>query len=282
MSTTPPAAEPPQTEIDLAAAEALLGTDTARFRHDYLEVRGLRVEFDGFVAVHDVDLTVTQGDLRFLIGPNGAGKTTLIDAVTGLVRATGSVAFGGAELLGRSTHRIARAGVGRTFQTASVFEELTVLQNLDIAAGARRRPLTLLRRRQGTPDAVEHALETVGLTALRDVPAGVLAHGQKQWLEIGMLLVQDAHLLLLDEPVAGMTQVEREETGELLRRIGSQRVVVVVEHDMEFLRSFADSVTVMHQGRVLAEGTVHEVQNDPAVVEVYLGAPTVTTEGDLP
>lgn len=271
---------------DLGAAEALLGTDTARFRHDYLEVRRLRVEFDGFVAVRDVDLTVTQGDLRFLIGPNGAGKTTLIDAVTGLVRATGSVAFGRTELLGRSTHRIARAGVGRTFQTASVFEELTVLQNLDIAAGARRGALTLLRRRPDVPEAVEHALETVGLTALRDVPAGVLAHGQKQWLEIGMLLVQDAHLLLLDEPVAGMTQAEREETGQLLRRIGSQRVVVVVEHDMEFLRAFADSVTVMHQGRVLAEGTVHEVQNDPAVVEVYLGAPTTApatapSEGDI-
>jgi urea transport system ATP-binding protein len=265
---------------DLDAAEALLGTDTARFRHDYLEVRGLRVEFDGFVAVRDVDLTVTQGDLRFLIGPNGAGKTTLIDAVTGLVRATGSAAFGRTELLGRSTHRIARAGVGRTFQTASVFEELTVLQNLDIAAGARRGALTLLRRRRDVPEAVVHALETVGLTALRDVPAGVLAHGQKQWLEIGMLLVQDAHLLLLDEPVAGMTQAEREETGELLRRIGSQRVVV--EHDMEFLRSFADSVTVMHQGRVLAEGTVHEVQNDPAVVEVYLGAPaSAPSEGDV-
>src|SRR5690606_26422713 len=155
-------------------------------------------------------------------GPNGAGKTTLIDAVTGLVRATGSVGFGGTELLGRSTHRIARARVGRTFQTASVFEELTVRQNLDIAAGARRRPTALLRRRQQTPEAVERALETVGLTALRDVPAGVLAHGQKQWLEIGMLLVQDAHLLLLDEPVAGMTQAEREETGQLLRRIGSQ------------------------------------------------------------
>ncbi|MBL0888594.1 urea ABC transporter ATP-binding protein UrtD [Myceligenerans sp. I2] len=265
----------------MAGADALLGTDTTRFRHDYLEVRGLRVEFDGFVAVRDVDLTVTQGDLRFLIGPNGAGKTTLIDAVTGLVRATGSAAFGGSELLGRTTHRIARAGVGRTFQTASVFEELTVLQNLDIAAGARRRPLTLLRRRTTTPPAVEQALETVGLTAQRDLPAGVLAHGQKQWLEIGMLLVQDAHLLLLDEPVAGMTQAEREETGQLLRRIGSQRVVVVVEHDMEFLRSFADSVTVMHQGRVLAEGTVAEVQNDPAVVEVYLGTPAEPA-GDVP
>ncbi|MBE1877279.1 urea ABC transporter ATP-binding protein UrtD [Myceligenerans pegani] len=265
-------------DIDLTAADALLGTDTARFRHDYLEVRGLRVEFDGFVAVRDVDLTVTQGDLRFLIGPNGAGKTTLIDAVTGLVRATGSAAFGGTELLGRTTHRIARAGVGRTFQTASVFEELTVLQNLDIAAGARRRPLSLLRRRADPPAAVDQALETIGLTALRDTPAGVLAHGQKQWLEIGMLLVQDAHLLLLDEPVAGMTQAEREETGQLLRRIGSQRVVVVVEHDMEFLRSFADSVTVMHQGQVLAEGTVNEVQNDPAVVEVYLGADAASSD----
>jgi urea transport system ATP-binding protein len=254
------------------AAEALLGTDTDRFRHDYLEVRGLRVAFGGFVAVRDVDLTVTQGDLRFLIGPNGAGKTTLIDAVTGLVPATGSVRFGGAELLGRSTHRVARAGVGRTFQTASVFAELTVLQNLDIAAGAGRGPATLLRRRRGTPRAVEQALETVGLTAQRDVPAGVLAHGQKQWLEIGMLLVQDAHLLLLDEPVAGMTQAEREETGALLRRVGSQRVVVVVEHDMEFLRTFADSVTVMHQGGVLAEGSVAEVQRDPAVMEVYLGS----------
>jgi urea transport system ATP-binding protein len=250
---------------------------------DYLELTDLTVSFDGFVAVDSVNLSVLPGDLRFLIGPNGAGKTTLIDAVSGLVKATGSARFGGHELVGQKVHRIARLGVGRTFQTATVFEELTVLQNLDIAAGARRGPMALLRRRPGTPEAVEHALETVGLAALRDVPAGVLAHGQKQWLEIGMLLVQDAHLLLLDEPVAGMTQAEREETGQLLRRIGSQRVVVVVEHDMEFLRSFADSVTVMHQGRVLAEGTVHEVQNDPAVVEVYLGAPAgpATTEGDL-
>jgi urea transport system ATP-binding protein len=271
---------PATTGPDLEAAAELLGTDTSRFRHDYLQVRGLRVEFGGFVAVRDVDLTVTQGDLRFLIGPNGAGKTTLIDAVTGLVKGTGSATFGRTELLGRATHRIARAGVGRTFQTASVFSELTVLQNLDIAAGARRRPLSLLRARRGVPDAVEQALETVGLTAQRDVPAGILAHGQKQWLEIGMLLVQDAHLLFLDEPVAGMTHEEREETGELLRRIGSQRVVVVVEHDMEFLRSFADSVTVMHQGRVLAEGTVAEVQNDPAVVEVYLGSPVDAPEPD--
>jgi urea transport system ATP-binding protein len=146
-----------------------------------------------------------------------------------------------------------------------------VLQNLDIAAGSRRKARVMLRRRTGIPEAVEAALETVGLTHARDLPAGVLAHGQKQWLEIGMLLVQDARLLLLDEPVAGMSQAEREETGQLLQRIGAQRTVVVVEHDMEFLRSFASSVTVLHQGSVLSEGTVAQVQADPKVVEVYLG-----------
>ncbi|GAA2725064.1 urea ABC transporter ATP-binding protein UrtD [Cellulomonas aerilata] len=243
-----------------------------RFAHDYLQVRGLRVDFDGFVAVDGIDLTVTSGDLRFLIGPNGAGKTTVVDAITGVTAATGSATFGDVELLGRSAHRIARAGVGRTFQTASVFDELTVLQNLDIAAGAARGPLSLLRRRTSVPPEVDRALETIGLTHLRDRPAGVLAHGQKQWLEIGMLLVQDARLLLLDEPVAGMSHGEREQTGELLRRIGVERTVVVVEHDMEFMRRYASSVTVLHQGRVLAEGTVAQVQADPRVVEVYLGS----------
>ena len=244
----------------------------SRFRHDYLEVRGLRVSFDGFVAVDAVDLTVVQGELRFLIGPNGAGKTTIVDALTGLVPASGSARFGGVELLGKKVHEIARVGVGRTFQTASVFERLTVLENLDIAAGSRRPVHSRLRRRREVPDEVERAMETIGLAYLRDVPAGSLAHGQKQWLEIGMLLVQDARLLLLDEPVAGMSQAEREETGQLLQRIGAERTVVVVEHDMEFLRAFASSVTVLHTGRVLSEGTVAEVQADPRVVEVYLGS----------
>lgn len=272
-----PAALLGEGQLDPDALEAVLAAPDDRFRHDYLEVRGLRVSFDGFVAVDGVDLTVTQGDLRFLIGPNGAGKTTIVDAITGLAAATGSVRFGGVDLLGKPSHRIARAGVGRTFQTASVFDELSVLQNLDIAAGASRRAHTLLRRRSGIPDDVEAAMETVGLAHLRDVAAGVLAHGQKQWLEIGMLLVQDAHLLLLDEPVAGMSQAEREETGLLLQRIGAQRTVVVVEHDMEFLRSFASSVTVLHQGRVLSEGTVAAVQADPRVVEVYLGTASTST-----
>ena len=162
-----------------------------------------------------------------------------------------------------------------------------MLQNLDIAAGRRRSALTLLRRRAGVPDEVAAALETIGLTALADVPAGILPHGQKQWLEIGMLLVQDAKLLLLDEPVAGMSAEETDETGRLLQRIAEERTVVVVEHDMDFMRAFATSVTVLHAGKVLAEGTVAEVQADPQVQEVYLGpghhsearSPTVLGEG---
>jgi urea transport system ATP-binding protein len=240
-------------------------------RQDYLEIRDLRVAFDGFVAVDGVDLTVLQGDLRFLIGPNGAGKTTLVDAVTGLAGASGSAKFDGIELLGKKEHQIARAGVGRTFQTASVFEQLTVLQNLDIAAGSQRRRRSLLRARAAVPDSVQLAMETTGLTALRDRPAGELAHGQKQWLEIGMLLVQNATVLFLDEPVAGMSAEEREQTGDLLRRVRRDHVVVVVEHDMEFLRAYADSVTVLAAGKVLAEGTYAQVQADPRVQEIYLG-----------
>jgi urea transport system ATP-binding protein len=254
--------------VTIGAASA----EENRFRHDYLEVRDLRVSFDGFVAVDGVDLTVVQGELRFLIGPNGAGKTTIVDAVTGLVKASGSARFGGVELVGKKVHEIARVGVGRTFQTASVFERLSVLENLDIAAGAGRPLRSRLRGRRGIPDEVERAMDTTGLTALRDAQAGSLAHGQKQWLEIGMLLVQDARLLLLDEPVAGMSHAEREETGRLLQRIGAERTVVVVEHDMEFMRAFASSVTVLHTGSVLSEGTVAQVQADPRVVEVYLGS----------
>jgi len=236
-----------------------------------LQIRDLRVVFDGFVAVDGVDLDVPRGDVRFLIGPNGAGKTTIVDAVTGLAKATGSVRFGEQQLLGRKVHEIARLGIGRSFQTSTVFEELTVLQNLDIAAGAGRSPLSMLRRRSLVPPEVEEAMDTVGLTGLRDRPAGELAHGQKQWLEIGMLLVQNARVLLLDEPVAGMSSDERTQTGELLRRIGAERTVVVVEHDMDFMRSFANSVTVLHAGKVLSEGTVAHVQADPKVQEVYLG-----------
>ena len=243
---------------------------------DYLEIRGLTVTFDGFVAVDHVDLTVFAKDLRFLIGPNGAGKTTIIDALTGLVPATGYARYADKDLLGKKPHQIARLGVGRTFQTASVFTELTVLQNLDIAAGAGRSPLSLLRARRGVPESVAAALETIGLTKEAGRLAGALSHGQKQWLEIGMLLVQKAKVMLLDEPVAGMSADERDQTGALLRRVGADRTVIIVEHDMDFMRQWADSVTVLHAGSVLSEGSVAQVQADPKVQKVYLGTGTTT------
>ncbi|MFT7599623.1 MAG: urea transport system ATP-binding protein [Acidimicrobiales bacterium] len=238
---------------------------------DYLEIRNLTVDFDGFKAIDDVDLTLQQGRLHFLIGPNGAGKTTLVDSLTGLVSGTGAARFRNHDLLRMKSHMIVRLGIGRTFQTASVFEQLSVLQNLDIAAGVHRKARRSIFARGKIPERVEQALDTVGLTALAHRPAGILAHGQKQWLEIGMLLVQDAQLMFLDETVAGMSSDEREETGELLKRIAADRTIVVIEHDMDFMRRYADFVTVMHTGRVLAEGTVAEVQSDEQVQEVYLG-----------
>ena len=238
---------------------------------DYLEVRDLTVDFDGFKANAGVDTTFLQGRIHFLIGPNGAGKTTLVDALTGLVQGTGYARFGNIDLLALKSHQISRIGIGRTFQTATVFEELTVLQNLDIAGGVHRKARSMLRARRGIPDYVQEALETVGLAHLKDRPAGILAHGQKQWLEIGMLLVQDSKVMFLDETVAGMSADEREETGDLLRRIAPARTIVVIEHDMDFVRNFADFVTVMHAGKVLTEGSVAEIQANPQVQEVYLG-----------
>ncbi|MET8521549.1 urea ABC transporter ATP-binding protein UrtD [Nocardioides sp. NPDC004968] len=236
-----------------------------------LEVDDLRVEFDGFVAIDGVSLTLEPGRLHFLIGPNGAGKTTLVDALTGLASGSGEARYRTRDLLSLASHRITRLGVGRTFQTATVFEELSVLQNLDIAAGVHRARWRLMLPRRGTPDGVAEVLETVGLAELADRPAGVLSHGQKQWLEIGMLLVQDSSVMLLDEPVAGMSAEEREATGELLRRISPERTVVVIEHDMDFVRRFADVVTVLHAGKVIAEGTAAEIRADAEVQRVYLG-----------
>jgi urea transport system ATP-binding protein len=238
---------------------------------DYLEVRDLTVDFDGFKAIDSIDLTFVQGRLHFLIGPNGAGKTTAVDALTGLVHGSGRADFRDSNLLDMKSHEIVHLGVGRTFQTATVFEELTVVQNLDIAAGMHRRKRARLLRRREVPEVVAQALETIGLTALADRPAGVLAHGQKQWLEVGMLLVQDAQVMFLDETVAGMSSEERDETGLLLQRIVGDRIIVIIEHDMEFMRTYADIVTVMHAGKVLAEGTVADIQADPHVQEVYLG-----------
>ena len=247
-----------------------------------LVVTDLKVEFDGFVAVGGVSFDAHPGEVRFLIGPNGAGKTTCIDAITGLSKGTGSVKLGDQELLGKSTQKIVRLGVGRTFQTASVFEQLSVLQNLDIAAGLHRSSWSLLRARRGVDPAIEVALEETGLSKERDTPAGILSHGQKQWLEIGMMLVQEPRALLLDEPVAGMSQDERTATGELLHRIAERRVVLVVEHDMDFMRRYASRVTVLHQGKMLSEGSVAHVQADPKVQEVYLGTAGAVTAQDTP
>jgi urea transport system ATP-binding protein len=241
---------------------------------DYLEVQGLTVDFDGFRATDHVDVTFLQGRIHFLIGPNGAGKTTLVDALTGLVKGTGYARYGAKDLMSLKSHEISRAGVGRTFQTATVFEGLTVLQNLDIAGGVHRRAWSMLRARRAIPAYVQEAMETVGLADLRNRPAGALAHGQKQWLEIGMLLVQDAKVMFLDETVAGMSHEEREETGALLRRIAPARTIVVIEHDMDFVRSHANIVTVLHAGKVLAEGSVGEIQANAQVQEVYLGRRT--------
>lgn len=237
-----------------------------------IEVRGLSVVFDGFRAIDGIDLTVEEGELRFLIGPNGAGKTTLIDVITGLTRPTaGEIVFAGRSLAGLREHSIVRLGVGRTFQTSVVFEELTVSENLDLAASFRRPLWSLARRRRGISEAVADALETTGLRELADRPAGVLSHGQRQWLEIGMLLTQGPKLLLLDEPVAGMSKDERERTGELLTSVADDHTVIVIEHDMEFLRRYASQVTVLHEGKVLIEGSVDQVRDDPRVQEVYLG-----------
>ncbi|TDE57908.1 urea ABC transporter ATP-binding protein UrtD [Nonomuraea mesophila] len=248
-----------------------------------LDLRDVQVVFDGFRALDGVNLTVPDGELRFLIGPNGAGKTTLIDVITGLTRpAAGSVRFAGHDLVGRKEHQIVRLGVGRTFQTSVVFEELTVIENLDLAAGFRRPLWTLARRRRGVSEAVAEALTRTGLEDLAGRSAGVLSHGQRQWLEIGMLLAQRPRLLLLDEPVAGMSKDERERTGELLTRIADDHTVVVVEHDMEFLRRHASTVTVLHEGRVLVEGSVGQVSADPRVQEVYLGRKASDVVGHRP
>jgi len=217
-----------------------------------LEVRGLAVDFDGFKALDGVDFTVEQGELRFLIGPNGAGKTTLIDCITGLTQPTaGDVLFEGRSLNGLAEHRRVKLGIGRSFQTPTVFDTLTVADNLDLAEAFRSPFARLFLRRRSVSAGVSATMERVGLTEVADRPAGVLSHGQKQWLEIGMLLVQEPKLLLLDEP--------------------GDHTVVVIEHDMAFLRRFAHTVTVLHEGKVISEGSVDKVQSDPIVREVYLG-----------
>jgi urea transport system ATP-binding protein len=240
-----------------------------------LYVEGVSVSFDGFKALDDLSFYVDIGELRCVIGPNGAGKTTMMDVVTGKTRPdAGRVFFGqNIDLLKLDEPEIAQAGIGRKFQKPTVFEHHTVYENLELAmAGDKRVFPTLFARLSGAQrDRIAQILEIVGLKEQAPRAAGALSHGQKQWLEIGMLLMQDPLLLLVDEPVAGMTHQEMDRTAELLTSLAGQHSVVVVEHDMDFVRSIAKRVTVLHQGRVLAEGTMDEVQHNARVVEVYLG-----------
>ena len=239
-----------------------------------LEIDNLSVSFDGFKAVDDLNFRVEENELRCVIGPNGAGKTTLLDMICGKTRpSAGSIRFRGHELTHMIEYAITRAGIGRKFQNPSTYEDLSVFENLEISHPAQRGILDCLfsRRTAEVAERIETVAAEIYLTEQLRTKAGLLSHGQKQWLEIGMLLMQEPQLLLLDEPVAGMSAREREATAELLKRIASGRSLVVIEHDMGFVSSIAHRVTVLHQGRLLAEGSMEEVQRDERVIDVYLG-----------
>ncbi|MDG1928272.1 MAG: urea ABC transporter ATP-binding protein UrtD [Nitrospinaceae bacterium] len=241
-----------------------------------LYIEGLTVSFDGFKALNDLNLYIDEGELRCIIGPNGAGKTTMMDVITGKTRPDkGTVFFGQNHDLSKMTeYEISHAGIGRKFQKPTVFLNHTVFENLELALKAEKNVWTSLTKSLSSEqkDLIEKDLETIGLTEQMNLRAGLLSHGQKQWLEIGMLLVQDPKLLLIDEPVAGMTHQETERTAELLASLAGKHSVVVVEHEMDFIRSIANRVTVLHEGSVLAEGKMEDVQEDPKVMEVYLGS----------
>ncbi|MEM9902558.1 MAG: urea ABC transporter ATP-binding protein UrtD [Pseudomonadota bacterium] len=241
-----------------------------------LEVSGVSVSFDGFKAINNLSFQIADSEMRAVIGPNGAGKSTFMDIITGKTRPDeGRVIWGdkGISLLSMSESAIARAGIGRKFQRPTVFEDQTVADNLLMALKKERGPLAVLQFRpsQDDHDRVAELAEEIGLGAALSRKAGVLSHGQKQWLEIGMLLAQDPLLLLVDEPAAGMTPSEREHTTDLLKEAAKTRAVVVVEHDMEFVRRLGCKVTVLHEGSVLAEGSIDHVTKDDRVIEVYLG-----------
>jgi urea transport system ATP-binding protein len=239
-----------------------------------LAVEDLTVAFDGFKAIDALNLYVDRGELRVIIGPNGAGKTTLLDLICGRTRASaGSIKFKGVEMTGVAEHKIVHAGIGRKFQTPSIYENLSVFRNLEVSFPRGRGVFGALAFK--CTDEVRERVAAVaaetGLESQLDTEAGRLSHGQKQWLEIGMLLMQDPELLMLDEPIAGMSVREREVTAALLERICRDRSMIVIEHDMEFVKRIAHKVTVMHQGRILAEGSMEKVQADPGVIDVYLG-----------
>ena len=239
-----------------------------------LSVEDLSVSFDGFMAIDKLNLYVDQNELRVIIGPNGAGKTTLLDLICGKTRASaGRIKFKNTEMTKLPEYQIVRAGIGRKFQTPSIYENLSVFQNLEVSFPRGRGVFGALffKRSEEVKTQVQSVADEIGLDQQLDTEAGLLSHGQKQWLEIGMLLMQDPELLMLDEPIAGMSVRERELTAELLKRICKGRAMIVIEHDMEFVKRIADKVTVMHQGKILAEGSMEKVQADPRVIDVYLG-----------
>ena len=242
---------------------------------DILYLEDISVSFDGFKALNRLTLNIALGELRCIIGPNGAGKTTMMDVVTGKTRADSGSAFFGQtiDLLRMSEPEIAHAGIGRKFQKPTVFEKHSVFENLELAMKARKDPFWTLRARLDSTqtDAIAAIGERIGLLHSLQREAGMLSHGQKQWLEIGMLLIQEPVVLLLDEPVAGMTDAETDRTAELFLELAGEHTLIVVEHDMDFVNRIARTVTVLHEGSVLAEGPMALVQNDQRVIEVYLG-----------
>ncbi len=239
-----------------------------------LEIENLTVSFDGFKAINNLNFSMNAGELRVVIGPNGAGKTTFMDVITGKTKpTTGQVTFKGKNLRPYSEHQIARMGIGRKFQTPRVYQKLTPRENLELSCAASKNVFAsfLGRPAAGERRTIAGLLETIGLVPKADILAELLSHGEKQRLEIGMLVAQSPDLLLVDEPVAGLTDEETENVGNLLLALAESHSIMVIEHDMEFVRQIARQVTVLHQGTVLCEGTMDEIQNDPKVIEVYLG-----------
>ncbi|MDX2216903.1 MAG: urea ABC transporter ATP-binding protein UrtD [Oculatellaceae cyanobacterium bins.114] len=239
-----------------------------------LEIEDLTVDFDGFKALNHLNFSMDVGELRVIIGPNGAGKTTFLDVITGKVKPTeGRVLVKGRNVRSLKEYQIARFGVGRKFQTPRVYLNLSPRENLELACNRNKNVFATLLRGTPAPETrnVVSLLETIGLSHKADMKANLLSHGEKQWLEIGMLVAQSPDLLLVDEPVAGLTDEETARTGDLLLSLAESHSVIVIEHDMEFVRQIARQVTVLHEGSVLFEGTIDEVQSDPRVIEVYLG-----------
>ena len=248
----------------------------SRHQRSIIYLEGVTVDFDGFKALSNLNLVVDYHELRVIIGPNGAGKSTLLDAISGKVQpVSGRIVFGqGTDLIGLRENEITALGIGRKFQTPSVYTTLPVWDNLDLSLRRNSKGVfaTLWSKsRQEELDKIAQTLKTIGLTNKAQILAGQLSHGEKQWLEIAMVILQDPELLLIDEPVAGMTDQETEKTGELLESLTENHSVIVIEHDMEFVRQIAKTVTVLHEGTVLCEGPMETIKDDPRVIEIYLG-----------